>query len=289
LVGFFAKFAGFVRAAARREHPCRVVLAEALVRTRLCRALTIRRPLYRLRFFPTNLSKSLWADPLDRLSDEVLLAAYLRPGDVYVDVGANVGTHTLAAARCVGPNGRVYSFEPHPSIYKCLVANIALNKAQWVRAFNVACADLDGVLGFTDVGADDENEVALSGPQIMVPARCLDSALPPDEGTVAMLKIDAEGFELRVLAGAKRVLNSTDCVFYESCDAHFARYGYTSRDVIAFLDGSGFGVYSYSAKSREVAPIARDYISRDLANLLAIRDLPLFLDRTGYTLFEGPS
>ena len=52
----------------------------------------------------------------------------LRPGDVFIDVGANIGLMTLAAAQTVGSGGRVHAFEPVPSVHAILLRNLALNK-----------------------------------------------------------------------------------------------------------------------------------------------------------------
>jgi len=55
-------------------------------------------------------------DPIN----QILIRRLLRPGDTYIDVGANVGMHTLLASRTVGPAGRTYSFEPHPDNFRRL-------------------------------------------------------------------------------------------------------------------------------------------------------------------------
>jgi len=71
----------------------------------LCRHFEITTELYRLRFFPTALSCALWTDPRARQADEDFYRRYLRRDDTVVDVGANVGNLTLAAAALVGARG----------------------------------------------------------------------------------------------------------------------------------------------------------------------------------------
>ncbi|CAM9561268.1 unnamed protein product, partial [Chrysoparadoxa australica] len=58
---------------------------------------------------------------------QMLLAAYLKPGDIAVDVGANAGLHTLAMAKAVGPMGVVHSYEPVWSTFGVLSTNVLLN------------------------------------------------------------------------------------------------------------------------------------------------------------------
>src|SRR5437879_3937805 len=67
--------------------------------------------------------------------------AFLRPGDVFVDVGANIGLFTLVAALRVGSTGRVFAFEPTSETFERLVANVRLNKFTNVSPHRVALSD----------------------------------------------------------------------------------------------------------------------------------------------------
>src|SRR5205807_1845884 len=69
------------------------------------------------------------------------LQSMLRPGMVFVDVGANIGIHTLHAARAVGASGMVYSFEPDPKTFAVLQQNVRANGIQRVELFPVALLD----------------------------------------------------------------------------------------------------------------------------------------------------
>lgn len=68
----------------------------------------------------------------------------LRRGMSVLDIGANIGYYALLASRAVGTEGRVYAFEPDPRSYRCLVANLAANRAQNVRAFEAAVSESTG-------------------------------------------------------------------------------------------------------------------------------------------------
>ena len=83
------------------------------------------------RFYPTTRTASVWLDRTKIRNDEVrFLRAYLREGDTYVDVGANIGELVLTAASAVGGGGRIVAIEAHPIIFKYLTGNVALNRIQ---------------------------------------------------------------------------------------------------------------------------------------------------------------
>src|SRR5205814_351485 len=62
----------------------------------------------------------------------------LRRSDIYIDIGANVGYHSLLASKLVGPTGKVFAFEASPSIFQILTENLQANHATNVVAFNLA-------------------------------------------------------------------------------------------------------------------------------------------------------
>lgn len=76
-----------------------------------------------------------------RPGTEAVLKAALRPGDVAIDVGAGAGWHSLLAARCVGPGGRVHAIEPSPRAFARLRRNLDANAACQVTAHNLAATE----------------------------------------------------------------------------------------------------------------------------------------------------
>ena len=72
----------------------------------------------------------------------------VRPGSVCLDIGANVGAHTLVMARAAGPAGRVIAFEPHPELARRLRENIGLNAYRQVDVVEAAISDKDGNAAF---------------------------------------------------------------------------------------------------------------------------------------------
>jgi FkbM family methyltransferase len=258
----------YIDAVRREPRPARFLMSRALWWSGACRALTVRQDGYRIRFHPSSISASLWLDPTDRAATPAFMRAYLAPGDVAVDVGANVGTTALAAAVAVGPAGRVHAIEAHPRTYRFLLDNISLNGADNVTPHNVAIGDGGGVVRFSDGRWDDQNRVTDEG-DIEVAVRRLDAVV--DDPVVDLLKIDVEGYELMVLRGATAVLGRTRCVYLEAWETAYRAYGYGTPDVVALLRNSGFEIFSEPA-SGELHPIPDGYEAPTNQNLVAARE-----------------
>jgi len=290
----------------QQRRPVKFLVSRLLMRTGLAPLWTIGQGDFLLRFFPTSLSAALWIDPADHQAEVRFFRRYLRPGDVVIDVGANVGLTTLAAAKAVGDSGRVIAVEPHPRIFRYLQNNLALNGVRNVAPHNVACGETEGTLRLSDMRSDDQNFVGAAGHSIEVPVRRLDDLLAAESprglsqfsrsengtvpfaparsenGTVplaptlapdapiALLKIDVEGYEKLVLEGAPETLRRTECVHFESWDGHFARYGYRSPDVFRSLADHGFTVLR-PVPSGRWEPIPEGYSSAEIENLVAVR------------------
>lgn len=214
---------------------------------------------YKLRFYPSSASATMWCNPRFYEKEEAVLAKYLRPGDIFVDVGANIGTLTLPASLIVGDTGHVFSFEAHPRTVRYLRGNVALNRRTNISVIHAAAGDHRGSVCFSSARSDDQNRIMETGTP--VPLETLDSALP--DVHVRLLKVDTEGFELFVLRGAERVLQRTDAIYIESCESHFNKYGYSTPDLLAFMTARGFNT-----------GLAPDYESQTCENLLVLRDQP---------------
>jgi FkbM family methyltransferase len=136
-----------------------------------------------------------------------------RRGTTAIDVGANVGLHTVVLACAVGPSGKVLAFEPEPSNVRRLTENVDSNHFTNVEIHPVAIADLAGQSAlhlasdglYHSTGALYEGRVV--GRDIRVPTRTLDEVWKGAGcPTVSFVKIDTEGTELSVLQGAERLL-----------------------------------------------------------------------------------
>lgn len=256
----------------------------ALMKLGISHWLPIRCPGFRLRFYPTSMSLVLWVNAHRRQAsypdDEAFFQAYLRPGDAVVDVGANVGYYTLMAAARVGPGGRVDAIEAHPRTYRYLCGNVACNRLPNIRTHHRALGDHAGVVRFTDQRRDDLNRVADAG-GVEVPLARLDD-LDLGTGAIDLLKIDVEGYEKFVLAGAAATLARADCVRMECWDKHFAHFGYEFAEVHDLLSAAGLQVLQ--RRGETLCGIDRTARWPECASVLAVRDVAALQQRTGWRL-----
>jgi FkbM family methyltransferase len=130
------------------------------------------------------------------------------PGDQCIDVGANVGVHAVRLAKLAGPGGEVIAIEPDADVASRAERNIALNQLGNVQVIQAAATDADGgsVRLYRPGGTDTNRARAsvlhhayLTGPVRAVPMVSIDALRP---GPVALIKIDVEGHEAAVVAGA---------------------------------------------------------------------------------------
>ncbi len=143
----------------------------------------------------------------DRAQTE-LFVRVLRPGMVVFDVGAHAGYFTLLATRLTAPSGRVVAFEPDAHNAASLKANVRLNGLANVVVVDKAVADTVGRRGFrsgtgSGTGRLSDSDQEATVETTTLDAHCLASGLAP-----AAIKIDVEGAEFEVLAGAERTVTS---------------------------------------------------------------------------------
>jgi len=134
-----------------------------------------------------------------------LFAQLCGPGDTVFDVGANIGAHTLALARMVGPRGFVYAFEPIRVIFNVLCANIALNGHEHVQCLHAVAGRAPGMEYLPDLRHDEPGNFGSFGSTYFgegrpVPRMPLDTFAGAEK--ITFVKIDVEGMEGEVIAGA---------------------------------------------------------------------------------------
>ena len=127
------------------------------------------------------------------------IETHLKPGDSFYDIGANVGFLSLLGAKCVGPTGRVYCFEPQAGLLPLLAHNLDQNGFHNYEIIEAAVADAPGTTRLNQDGLRAA-VTAEAGPTRILTLDELD--LRP----AALVKIDVEGAESRVLRGMLRVM-----------------------------------------------------------------------------------
>ncbi len=181
----------------------------------------------------------------------------LKPGQVVLDVGANVGQFTLLSAKLVGAAGRVHAFEPAPEEYRKLSANVSLNGFSNVLLNQVAICDRIGEAVMRTAGPGLGLYNSLGRPlvssligDIGVLCTTLDRYLQTRAvARVDLLKVDVEGSELGVLRGAAHLLSRSDApvIVCEFSDLTGTDIGHSTRELRRCLEAFAYRhIYRYS-------------------------------------------
>lgn len=177
------------------------------------------------------------------------IEACLSPGDSAVDIGANIGFFSLLMAKCTGPTGAVWSFEPIPATNLRLRRNVEMNRAVTITVRNEAIADDDTERTIYG-GRDDHSGIAGFRPvdgagtgSHTVPVRRLTSCLPP--GTKPrLIKIDVEGAEYMVLRGMGDLLADHQPDIVLEMSAHYLEeLGSAPTQICDYLANFGYRMY----------------------------------------------
>ncbi|MCQ8833040.1 FkbM family methyltransferase [Streptomyces malaysiensis] len=177
----------------------------------------------------------------------------LKPGDVFVDVGANIGYYSVLASRLVGGSGKVVAVEASPTFLRLLQRHARRNGCANIRTVNAAVSDREKLLTFIlassrNMGAN--SVVPYDGPAestFEIAARPLPDLLAEDEITRArVIKVDVEGAEGGVVRGLVPLLDRLrpDAeLTVEVTPQRMAELGDSVEELLAALTGHGFHVY----------------------------------------------
>ena len=225
----------------------------------------------------TGLTGNIYTD-LHEFPDMGFLLHFLRAEDLFVDIGANVGSYTILACSAVGARG--VAFEPVPSTYKRLVENMRLNHLdEKVKCINKGVGAQQGTIAFTS-DSDTTNHALASGEQchnkVSVEVTSLDTALRSEYPS--LIKIDVEGYETPVLEGAQEILNNKilNAVIME-LNGSGSRYGYDESKILELMFSKGFRAFSYNPFSRALIDLEGKNL--DSGNTLFIRNKSFVEDR----------
>lgn len=213
---------------------------------------------------------------LHEFNDMGFLLHFLRTDDLFVDVGANVGSYTILASAHSGAHS--ISFEPLPATFEKLKNNISLNRiSENVKAFNIALGSQAGELQFTTT-LDTMNHIAVDTQDevVTVKVSTLDEILNANSIAPLLMKIDVEGFETEVIKGALKSMKDSGLkAIIIELNGSGTRYGYDEKDIHQSLLNVGFSPYTYD-------PFSRKLTSVDLfgsLNTIYIRDFDFVQDR----------
>jgi len=245
--------------------------------------------------FQVRVEGSIMFFPKDSLSLALLMASgsyekhltyfvkrIVRNGMVTVDVGAGFGYYTLLLSKLVSSEGRVHVFEPEPSRYKFLLANIKINRCTNVVVNNLAVSNKSGKAKMYVHGETSSLYVRNYSEHIVeVNTITLDEYFEEHGGgKVHLIKIDAEGSEPYILLGAEKILRKTEILITEFCPRTLKSSGYSSVDFLKLLKNQNFAVYYLEgSQTKDVSSI--DLISYMSRKKIESVNLVCFKRRSG--------
>ena|SRR2546422_5941736 len=180
----------------------------------------------------------------------------LKPGMVFVDVGAHIGEYTILAAELVRPAGCVHAFEPNPPVFKVLMQNIQLNNCHNVAASPHALWHEEGLCEFEATPDPSTSALRALGAKrdsatfFKVYTQTLDRYFAvPRQAKPGLIKIDVEGAELNVLRGSKGLLQQpplqAPVLIFEYGPLNMERFDYSPQALITFIRELGYLLYTW--------------------------------------------
>lgn len=174
------------------------------------------------------------------LFEQKIFETFVRNGHLVVEVGANIGAHTVFLSRLVGEGGQIHAFEPQRLVFQALCANLALNQCTNVYAQHLAVGDQVGVAHAPAIDPTIRNNfggVSLldisAGEEVSITT--IDKL---DLPACHVLKVDVEGMELQVLKGAATTIDSYRPMMYIENDRQK-----NSMDILQLLLDSDYRIY----------------------------------------------
>ncbi|HET9387960.1 MAG TPA: FkbM family methyltransferase, partial [Gemmatimonadales bacterium] len=208
------------------------------------------------------------------------LTQTLTEGMTMLDIGAHVGMYSLIASKLVGDSGVVVAMEPSTREFQQLSVHMALNDLRNVRCVHAAASDASGEAtlkvasewnsGHNTFGEFFVDSVEKTGEE-RVRTRTVDEVVIDQQlQRVDVIKIDVEGHEVKVLAGAAETLaRFRPTLLIEVFEETLRRQGASATAVLAFLERQGYRLQEFSDTTGELVPLQRS-LGNESRNLVAL-------------------
>lgn len=183
------------------------------------------------------------------LRETKIIKEILSSGDIFVDIGANIGWYTVLASKIVGLKGRVFSFEPSTEIFNHLEKNIAINKLENVTTSKTALSNQTGEAYFNIAPKNNEgigsliSNVDVDYQQDVVKTIEFDNYFEREK--IRLVKIDVEGAEFKVLQSMKKTLRqkSIDYIMFEVNDSFLERAEISRDELFNLFTKNNYDLY----------------------------------------------
>jgi len=212
------------------------------------------------------------------LAELRFLWKHLQPGMTFMDIGAHHGIFTLVAAKRLRGDGAVIAFEPSARESRRLHLHLRMNGVSWVRDESLAVGAATSRQDFFQVVDGDSSRGGLRPPasrdQVRVASvesiRLDDYVSRHRLNRLDIVKLDVEGGEMNVLAGAEDVLEKIRPIFIcEVLDAATHAWNYEARDIVLKFQSYGFSWFEFRPDGSIVPHQVRDHYP-DVRNYLAV-------------------
>jgi FkbM family methyltransferase len=213
----------------------------------------------------------------------MLMGGMIKKGGVVLDIGANIGFHTLMFARLVGDKGKVYAFEPDPTNFALLEKNVRANGYQNVELVRKALSDENGriqlYLSKNNKGMHRIYKSRYCGESIEVDVVRLDDYFERYGSAISFIKMDVEGAEMAVLKGMSTLLRKNRApMLIEFAPYALKEFGTESGALLNLIEGYGYKFYYYDEAAKRldtigIAELLESYPpqGQKIINLLCMR------------------
>ena len=225
-------------------------------------------------------------------NERAFVNSFLRPGDIFFDIGANIGLFTVLGAAKVAPQGSVHAFEPLREPAENLRKNVRINNMSKLVLVN--CFGLSDKKGVQKIWQCEEGFSAFSSmgkpildtgsrmTEIEVKVEMLDHYVDAHKiSQIALIKMDVEGWEHKVLEGASRTLTAqSPVILIEFTDGAAANAGSSTLALRQKLESMGYRFYEWNDRDKklEAHNVHQKY---GYKNLIACKSTHVIEDRMG--------
>jgi len=186
-------------------------------------------------------------------------------GNIVVDVGANIGLHTLNMARIVGNTGQVFAFEPDPSNFEILKKNVKINNYKNIILEQKAVGDKHGRTTLYQSDHPGKHRIfpqtEQAKSQVQVELTNLDNYFDSDmTDKINFIKIDVEGLEFSVLKGMKNILKNSKKIkiLFEFMPENAMEVGFTPIELLNYLTSNDFKLYCMDNKTKKLLHVSNN-------------------------------